>query len=148
MPTNVTYNWSPGLMFGATCTILRTVFTGLPGPAVGQKGSNIGKKHRGKIYHFILPRVCPSPPCGKNWFRDNLLGVSRLSQIHNRDEFRGPVFKGIQKLFCGQMFFGGQEYQGQQTTLFPKKNGVVGPAAFGGKANKLVISVKSVAFGP
>ena len=34
-------------------------FQGLPGPAVGSKGPKIGQKPKGRIYHFILPSVCP-----------------------------------------------------------------------------------------
>ncbi len=34
------------------------------------------------------------------------------------------VIKGIQKWFCGQVFWGeGLGYQGQTTTNFPEKNG-------------------------
>ncbi len=34
-------------------------FPGLSGPAVGPKGPKIGQKSRGRIYHFILHKVCP-----------------------------------------------------------------------------------------
>ncbi len=32
----------------------------LPVPAVGPKGPKIGPKTQGRIYHCILPKVCPS----------------------------------------------------------------------------------------
>ena len=47
VPTNGPYNWSPELIFGATCTILWAgAVPGLPGP----RGAESRPKTRGRIY--------------------------------------------------------------------------------------------------
>jgi hypothetical protein len=60
VPTNATYNWSPELIFDATCTIFRAgAVPGAPGARRGPQGAEKRPKTRGRIYHFILPKVCP-----------------------------------------------------------------------------------------
>ncbi len=55
MPTNGAYNWSPGLVFGATCAIFKAgAVPGAPGARRGAQGAENRPKTRGRIYHFIL----------------------------------------------------------------------------------------------
>ncbi len=64
VPTNWTYNWSPGLIFGATCTLFRAgAMPGAPGVRRGPQGAENRPKTRGRIYNFILPKVCPVVGC-------------------------------------------------------------------------------------
>jgi hypothetical protein len=56
VPTNGTENWSPGLILCATCTIFRAA----PGARRGPQGAKNRPKARGRIYHVILPKVCPA----------------------------------------------------------------------------------------
>ncbi len=65
VPTNGTYNWSPGLVFCATCTIFRAgAVPGAPGARRGPQGAENRPKTRGRIHHFILPKVCRIGPIG------------------------------------------------------------------------------------
>ncbi len=60
VPTNGTYNWSPGLIFGETCTIfLAGAVPGAPGARRGPRGAENRPRTRGRIYHVVLPKVCP-----------------------------------------------------------------------------------------
>ncbi len=60
VPTNGTYNWSPGLILGATCTIFRAgAVPGAPGARRGPQGAEHRPRTRGRIYDFFLPKVCP-----------------------------------------------------------------------------------------
>ena len=62
MPTNGTCNWSPELIFGATCTTFRAgAVPGSPGARRGPQGAENRAQIRGQIFHFILPKVCPTP---------------------------------------------------------------------------------------
>ncbi len=58
---NGPYKWSPGLTVGAQ-TALFFEPGPFPGPAVGPRGRKSAKK-RGRIYRFIVPKVCPGHPC-------------------------------------------------------------------------------------
>ncbi len=51
---------SPGLNFGATCTVFRDgAVPGAPGARRGTHGAKIRPKTRRRIYHFTPPKVCP-----------------------------------------------------------------------------------------
>ena len=58
--------------------------TRLPGPAVGPKGPKIGPKTKGRIYHVILPKVCPA---GATW--TNKIGEMK-AKFKIRNEPAGP----------------------------------------------------------
>ncbi len=60
VPTNGTWNWSPGLIVGAPCIIFRAgARPKAPGARRGPQGAENRLKIRGRIYHFIVPKVCP-----------------------------------------------------------------------------------------
>ncbi len=48
------------MIFGATCSSFRAgAVPGAPGARRGSQGAEHRPKTRGRIYHFILPKVCP-----------------------------------------------------------------------------------------
>ncbi len=50
-------------MFGATCTIFRAgAVPGAPGASRGPQGAENRPETRGRIYHFIIPKVRPMAP--------------------------------------------------------------------------------------
>jgi hypothetical protein len=60
VPTSGIYNWSPGLIFDATCTIFRSrADPRAPGARREAQSAENLQKTLGRIYHLILPRVCP-----------------------------------------------------------------------------------------
>ncbi len=54
-------NWSPELIFGATCIIFRTgAVPKAPGARRGPRGAENRPNARGRTYNLILPQVCPT----------------------------------------------------------------------------------------
>jgi hypothetical protein len=62
-----------GLICGATCTVFRAgAVPRAPGARRGPQGAENQPKTRGRIYRFILPKVCPGvgakrEPGGAEW---------------------------------------------------------------------------------
>ena len=98
MPTNGTHNWSPGLIFGAACTIFRAgAVPGAPGARRGPEGADNRPKTLGRTYHVILPKVCPDTggsavPVGVDFDGRAVRGVplAILNTITIRSALGGP----------------------------------------------------------
>ncbi len=83
-----------GSGFGATCTIFRAgAVPGAPGARRGPQGAENRPKTRGRIYHFIRPKVCPV--LARGWHDPGrLYGPTTLALRRLRGALRGHGAEG------------------------------------------------------